>query len=70
MAATGDDASAMDSISRAPAAQAAAAQAAALNPPASGSSQTEGPKDAAANPTPAPRKPHSNSLFPLFSAAF
>lgn len=65
MAATGDDASAMDSISRAPAAQAAA-----LNPPASGSSQTEGPKDAAANPTPAPRKPHSNSLFPLFSAAF
>uniref|UniRef100_A0A3P8UZM0 Biogenesis of lysosomal organelles complex-1, subunit 2 n=2 Tax=Cynoglossus semilaevis TaxID=244447 RepID=A0A3P8UZM0_CYNSE len=46
----------MDSISRAPAAQAAA-----LNPPASGSSQTEGPKDAAANPTPAPRKPHSNS---------
>ncbi|XP_071343064.1 biogenesis of lysosome-related organelles complex 1 subunit 2 [Trachinotus anak] len=52
MAATGDDASAMESISRAPAAP---------NPAPSSSGHTEGPEDAADSPAAAPRKPHTNS---------
>ncbi|XP_034438423.1 biogenesis of lysosome-related organelles complex 1 subunit 2 isoform X2 [Hippoglossus hippoglossus] len=56
MAATGDEASAMDNISRTPSAHTAA-----LTPAASPSSQAEVPEDAAASPAPAPRKPHTNS---------
>ncbi|KAM9358224.1 biogenesis of lysosome-related organelles complex 1 subunit 2 isoform 2-T2 [Symphorus nematophorus] len=51
MAATGDDAAAMDSISRAPAAHSAA-----LNPPATSSSHGEGPELVAV-----PKKPSTNS---------
>ncbi|XP_062252301.1 biogenesis of lysosome-related organelles complex 1 subunit 2 [Platichthys flesus] len=56
MAATGDEASSMDNISRAPSAHTAAP-----TPAAGPSSQAEGPEDAAASPAPAPRKPHTNS---------
>ncbi|XP_023275881.1 biogenesis of lysosome-related organelles complex 1 subunit 2 [Seriola lalandi dorsalis] len=56
MAATGDDASAMESISRAPAAHAAAPI-----PAPSSSSRTEVPEDAEDSPAAAPKKPHTNS---------
>ncbi|XP_035504247.2 biogenesis of lysosome-related organelles complex 1 subunit 2 isoform X1 [Scophthalmus maximus] len=64
MAAIGDEASAMDNIARAPAAQSAA-----LNPASSGgggsgsgsSSHVEAPEEAAATPPVAPKKPHTNS---------
>ncbi|XP_069006711.1 biogenesis of lysosome-related organelles complex 1 subunit 2 isoform X2 [Embiotoca jacksoni] len=56
MAATGDEAAAMDSISRAPAAHPAA-----LNPATSSSSQGEGPEDAAESLAVAPRRPGTNS---------
>ena len=56
MAATGDDAAAMDSISRAPAAQLAALSAA-----ASSSSHTEAPEDVTETPAVAPKKPSTNS---------
>ncbi|KAL7397280.1 hypothetical protein ABVT39_019725 [Epinephelus coioides] len=56
MAATGDDAAAMDSISRAPAAHLAA-----LNAAASASSHTEGPEDVTESPAAAPKKPSTNS---------
>ncbi|GAA6229389.1 biogenesis of lysosome-related organelles complex 1 subunit 2 [Lates japonicus] len=56
MAATGDDATAMDSISRVPAAHSAAP-----NLTAGAVGHTEGPEDAADSPASAPRKPHTNS---------
>jgi len=56
MAATGDDAAAMDSISRAPAAQLAA-----LNAAAKASGPPEAPEDAAEAPAVAPKKPGTNS---------
>ncbi|XP_074492092.1 biogenesis of lysosome-related organelles complex 1 subunit 2 [Sebastes fasciatus] len=56
MAATGDDAAAMDSISRAPAAQLAA-----LNAAASSSSPAEAPEEAAELPAVAPKKTSTNS---------
>ncbi|XP_058493384.1 biogenesis of lysosome-related organelles complex 1 subunit 2 [Solea solea] len=55
MAAAGDEATAMDSISRAPAAHSAV-----LNPTASTSSQAEGPEDATSSPAQAPKKPHNS----------
>lgn len=56
MAATGDDAAAMDSISRAPAAQAAAP-----NPAAAPSSLGESLEAAAEGPAVVLKKPNSNS---------
>ncbi|KAJ4943285.1 hypothetical protein JOQ06_005789 [Pogonophryne albipinna] len=56
MAATGDDAAAMDSISRAPAAQLAA-----LNAAAASSSQAEAPEDVAEIPAVVPKKTSTNS---------
>ncbi|XP_070817007.1 biogenesis of lysosome-related organelles complex 1 subunit 2 [Chaetodon trifascialis] len=56
MAATGDDAAAMDSISRAPAAHSAA-----LNPVASSSSHGEGAEVVAESPAVVPKKPSTNS---------
>ncbi|XP_070688394.1 biogenesis of lysosome-related organelles complex 1 subunit 2 [Pempheris klunzingeri] len=56
MAATGDDAAAMDSISRAPAAHQAPP-----NPAASGGGHAEGPEDAAETPAAVPKKPSTNS---------
>ncbi|XP_008280171.1 biogenesis of lysosome-related organelles complex 1 subunit 2 [Stegastes partitus] len=56
MAATGDDAAAMDSISKAPAAHLAA-----LNPAASTSVPAEGPEDAADSLAAASRRPGTNS---------
>ncbi|XP_075943534.1 biogenesis of lysosome-related organelles complex 1 subunit 2 [Anarhichas minor] len=56
MAATGDDAAAMDSISRAPAAHLAA-----LNAAASLSCPAEAPEDVAESPAVAPKKPSTNS---------
>ncbi|XP_040895461.1 biogenesis of lysosome-related organelles complex 1 subunit 2 [Toxotes jaculatrix] len=56
MAATGDDASAMDSISRTPAVHSATP-----NPAAGTSSHAEGPEVAADSPAAAPKKPHTNS---------
>lgn len=56
MAATGDDAAAMDSISRAPAVHSAA-----LNPVASASNQEEGPEAVAESPAVIPKKPNTNS---------
>ncbi|XP_039668382.1 biogenesis of lysosome-related organelles complex 1 subunit 2 [Perca fluviatilis] len=56
MAATGDDAAAMDSISRAPAAHLAA-----LNAAASSSSRTVGPENVAESPVVVPKKPSTNS---------
>ncbi|KAM9848506.1 biogenesis of lysosome-related organelles complex 1 subunit 2 [Aulostomus maculatus] len=57
MAATGDDAAAMDSISRSPAAHATAAVSAA----GSSSSHGEGPEDAAENLMPPPKRTNANS---------
>lgn len=67
MAATGDDATAMDSISRVPAAHAVAP-----NLTAGAVGHTEGLEDAADSPASAPRKPHTNSesTFPPASAAY
>ncbi|XP_034036337.1 biogenesis of lysosome-related organelles complex 1 subunit 2 [Thalassophryne amazonica] len=56
MAATGDDAAAMDSICRAPAAQAAT-----VNPSGASSVQSEGPEDAEESLPAAPKKPVTNS---------
>ena len=56
MAATGDDAAAMDSISKAPAAHSAA-----LNPPAPCTSQGEGPEVVAESLAAVPKKPSTNS---------
>ncbi|KAG7228833.1 hypothetical protein INR49_008611 [Caranx melampygus] len=56
MAATGDDATAMDSISRAPPVNPAAS-----NPAPSCSSHTEGPEDAADSPAAVPRRTHTSS---------
>ncbi|XP_030583375.1 biogenesis of lysosome-related organelles complex 1 subunit 2 [Archocentrus centrarchus] len=56
MAATGDEAAAMDSISRAPSAYSAA-----LNPAASGSGHAEGPEDAAESQAAAPKRHGTNS---------
>lgn len=56
MAATGDEAAAMDSISKAPTAHSAA-----LNPVGSSSSQAEGPEDAAESLVSTPKKPSTNS---------
>ncbi|XP_042272424.1 biogenesis of lysosome-related organelles complex 1 subunit 2 [Thunnus albacares] len=56
MAATGDEAAAMDSISKAPAVQPAA-----LNPAGSSGSHAEGPEDAAESLVSAPKKPSTNS---------
>lgn len=56
MAATGDDAAAMDSISRAPAAQAAAP-----NPAAGPSNDREVAEAAAESPAAVPKRPNSNS---------
>lgn len=56
MAATGDDAAAMDSISRAPAAHSATP-----NPTAGVSSHTESPEDAAENLAVCPKKSSTNS---------
>lgn len=67
MAATGDDAAAMDSISRAPAAHLAA-----LNPAVSStaaSSQGEGPEVAAETPAVVPKKPSTNSERWLLAAS-
>lgn len=58
MAATGDEAAAMDSISRAPSAHSAA-----LNPAASGSGHAEGPEDAAESQAAAPKRPGTNSEY-------
>ncbi|XP_032382532.1 biogenesis of lysosome-related organelles complex 1 subunit 2 [Etheostoma spectabile] len=60
MAATGDDAAAMDSISRAPAAHLAALNAAA-NAAVSSGSPTVGPETAAESPVVVPKKPSTNS---------
>lgn len=56
MAATGDDAAAMDSISRAPAAQSAA-----VNPAAGSSGDGEEAEAAAESPAAVPKRPISNS---------
>ncbi|XP_029002705.1 biogenesis of lysosome-related organelles complex 1 subunit 2 [Betta splendens] len=56
MAATGDEAAAMDSISRAPASQTVA-----VNPTASSSSHTESPEAAAESPAAAPKKSGTNT---------
>ncbi|XP_063322905.1 biogenesis of lysosome-related organelles complex 1 subunit 2 [Pelmatolapia mariae] len=56
MAATGDEAAAMDSISRAPSTHSAT-----LNPTASDSGQAEGPGDAAESLAAAPKKHGTNS---------
>ncbi|KAM9762195.1 biogenesis of lysosome-related organelles complex 1 subunit 2 isoform 2-T2 [Menidia menidia] len=56
MAATGDEAAAMDSISKEPAGASAA-----LNPVLSGSGQLQRPEDAAESPTTTPKKPGANS---------
>ncbi|XP_072245999.1 biogenesis of lysosome-related organelles complex 1 subunit 2 [Leuresthes tenuis] len=56
MAATGDEAAAMDSISREPAAVSAA-----LNPVVSGTAQAERSEDAAESPATTPKKPGTNS---------
>lgn len=56
MAATGDEAAAMDSISRAPAAHAAAP-----HPAGSASSQPAAPEDVAEAPAALPKKPSTNS---------
>ncbi|XP_039984825.1 biogenesis of lysosome-related organelles complex 1 subunit 2 [Xiphias gladius] len=56
MAATGDDATVMDSISRASGAHSSSA-----NPSASSGSHAEVPEDAADSPGAAPKKPHTNS---------
>lgn len=56
MAATGDEAAAMDSISRAPSTHSAT-----LNPAASDSGQAEGPGDAAESLAAAPKKHGTNS---------
>ncbi|XP_017284248.1 biogenesis of lysosome-related organelles complex 1 subunit 2 [Kryptolebias marmoratus] len=56
MAAIGDEAAAMDSISREPAALSAALSAA-----ASGPAQADGPDEAAESPVTAPKKPGTNS---------
>ncbi|XP_068175699.1 biogenesis of lysosome-related organelles complex 1 subunit 2 [Antennarius striatus] len=56
MAATGDDAAAMDSISRAPAAHSAA-----LKPSPAASSQAEGPEASADNPGSFPKKTNTSS---------
>ncbi|XP_059197274.1 biogenesis of lysosome-related organelles complex 1 subunit 2 [Centropristis striata] len=58
MAATGDDAAAMDSISRAPAAQLAALNAAASTSSPAGA---EGPEDVAESPVVVLKKPSTNS---------
>lgn len=66
MAATGDDAAAMDSISRAPAAHSVAP-----NPVASASNQEEGPEATAESPAVIPKRPNTNSewCFPGASVA-
>lgn len=66
MAATGDDAAAMDSISRAPAAHLAA-----LNPVMSSSpaAQGEGPEVVAETPAVVPKKPSTNSERWLLAAS-
>lgn len=56
MAATGDDAAAMDSISRAPTAHSLA-----LNPAGTSSGQGECPVDATEAATSVPKRPHTNS---------
>lgn len=56
MAATGDDAAAMDSISRAPAAQPAA-----LNPAAGSSNDGEVTEAVVKSPAAVPKRPSSNS---------
>lgn len=56
MAATGDEAAAMDSISKAPAAHSVV-----LNPTASSSSHAEGPEEAAESLAVAPKKSSTNS---------
>lgn len=56
MAATGDEAAAMDSISRAPAAHSAA-----LNPAASSGTHGEGPETVAESPAVIPKRPNTNS---------
>lgn len=56
MAATGDDAAAMDSISRAPAAHSVAP-----NPVASSSSHEEGPEVTTESPAVIPKRPNTNS---------
>lgn len=56
MAATGDDAAAMDSISRAPAAHPAAPK-----PVAGASAQGDGPESVAEGPAVIPKRPNANS---------
>lgn len=58
MAAVGDEAAAMDSISREPASQLAAA-----NPAAGGAAQAERPDKAVESPAAVPKKPGTNSTM-------
>lgn len=64
MAATGDDAAAMDSISKAPAAHSAVPSVA-----PSSSSPAEGPEDAAESPAVAPKKANTNSESCVITAS-
>lgn len=64
MAATGDEAAAMDSISKSPAAFSAA-----LNAPGSSVSQGEGAEEAAESLVSAPKKPNTNSERWSFAAS-